>query len=89
MQVLWFLASHCLYDETPLKDIQAALPLNLPLEDMSQAQRSAAMATLCRKAAKAWRAAETFFFRTRARYTGKGSACFTNELSHRNFRGIP
>ena len=44
MQVVWFLASHCLYDETPLKDIQAALPVNLPLEDMSEAQRSAAMA---------------------------------------------
>jgi hypothetical protein len=58
MQVLWFLTSHCLYDETPLKDIQAALPINLPLEEMSQGQRSAAMATLCRKAAKAWRTAE-------------------------------
>jgi hypothetical protein len=58
LTVLWVLISHCLYEETPLLPIQAALPTSTPLEDMSEAKRSAAWKNLCAQVAKAWRDAE-------------------------------
>ena len=59
LETIWVLVSHCLFEETPIQPIQAALPTETPLEDMSEAKRSAALKAVCRKIADAWRAAET------------------------------
>jgi hypothetical protein len=58
LAVLWVLVSQCLYEETPLQPMQAALPTSSPLEEMSEAKRSAAWKNLCGQVAKAFRNAE-------------------------------
>jgi TIR domain len=56
--VLWVLVSDCLYKETPLEILQAALPVSRPLEAMTKAEKSAALKKLCEKIAKALKDAE-------------------------------
>jgi hypothetical protein len=56
--VLWVLVSDCLYKNTPLKPIQAALPTKEPLEAMSKAGASAALKTLCEKIEDVWMKSE-------------------------------
>ena len=58
LPVLWILVSQCLYENTPLGAIQAALPTAISLEEMQEAKRGAALKTLCRKAEAAWKASE-------------------------------
>lgn len=59
LAVLWVPVSHCLFEETPLHHIQAAIPTGTPIEDLSDSRRNAALKTICRKTADAWRTAET------------------------------
>jgi hypothetical protein len=59
LEILWFLVSHCLYEKSPLQPIQAALPTSKPLEDMTEANRSAALKILCQHIERAWMASET------------------------------
>ena len=58
LQVLWVLVSECLYEKTALASIQAALPTDISLEELSKAKKSAALKTLCRKIDDAWKASE-------------------------------
>ena len=46
LEVLWVLVSDCLYKQTPLQPIQAALPTSPTLEAMSKAARSTALKTV-------------------------------------------
>ena len=57
--MVWVLVSHCAYEVTPLAPIQAALPPETPLEDMSEPKKKAALKALCFKIANALEAAET------------------------------
>jgi len=41
--VVWVLVSHCAYEVTPLAPIQAALPPETPLDDMSEPKKKAAL----------------------------------------------
>lgn len=59
LAILWVPVSHCLFEETPLRDIQAAIPTETPLEDLPDSKRNAALKIICRKIGDAWRAAET------------------------------
>lgn len=58
VKVLWVLVSDCLYKETALERIQAALPTSAPLEGMREAERSAALRGLCEQMKAAWLAYE-------------------------------
>ena len=49
LQVIWVLVSSCLYEDTFLESIQAALPTNLPLEDMTEAKKNASLKSICGK----------------------------------------
>jgi hypothetical protein len=59
LAVLWVPVSHCLFEATPLQHIQAAIPTETPLEDLSDSRRNAALKGICRTMAEKWRAAET------------------------------
>lgn len=48
LQVIWVLVSHCLYEDTPLEGIQAALPTSSALEEMSESKKNAALKTICK-----------------------------------------
>ena len=43
LEVVWVLVSHCAYEVTPLAPIQAALPPETPLDDMSEPKKKAAL----------------------------------------------
>jgi hypothetical protein len=47
LEVVWVLASHCLWKETELEPLQAVLPTSVSLEDMSEAKKSAALKAIC------------------------------------------
>jgi hypothetical protein len=54
LTILWVLVSDCLYKKTPLEPIKAALPIDKPLEAMSNAARSTALRMLWEKIEAAW-----------------------------------
>lgn len=58
LAILWVLASPCLWEMTPLHAIQSALPTSIPLQEMAEAKRNAALKVLGQKMADAWKAAE-------------------------------
>src|SRR5207249_1749011 len=54
LKILWVMVSHCLYEETPLEAIQAALPTAIPLDGMREADKNAALKKLCKAIKAAW-----------------------------------
>lgn len=46
-KIIWIPVRHCLYEETPLVDYQAAIDPSYPLESLSKPQRSAALKKVC------------------------------------------
>jgi hypothetical protein len=53
VKLLWILASPCLYEHTPLVDIQAAHDFSRPLDSLSKSKRAAVMKAICQKIAEA------------------------------------
>jgi hypothetical protein len=59
LALLWVLVSPCLWEETPLQSIQAALPTAIALQEMPEAKRSAALKQFCQQIGRAWKSSET------------------------------
>jgi TIR domain len=47
--IFWVYVSSCLYDETEIKDYQAAHEISKPLDSLTPAKRNAVLADVCRK----------------------------------------
>lgn len=47
--ILWVCVSTCLYEETEIKDYQAAHDISKPLDILTPAQQNAVLANVCRK----------------------------------------
>jgi len=54
LRVLWVMLSHCLYEETPLQELQAALPTDPPLDALSESKKNQALKVLCQKMKQSW-----------------------------------
>ncbi len=58
LAVVWVLLSECVWEETPIVSIQAALPTNRPLEAQPADGKNKALKDLCRQIDRAWNASE-------------------------------
>src|ERR1039458_610149 len=58
LEVVWVLGSECVWEETPIESIQAALPTDRPLEALSVASKNKALKDLCGQIDRAWKASE-------------------------------
>jgi hypothetical protein len=47
--IFWLLVSDCLYEETEIKDYQAAHDISKPLDSLTPAERNAVLADVCRR----------------------------------------
>jgi hypothetical protein len=48
LEVIWLLVSHCLWEESPLESLQAALSTSVPLKDLNETQCDAEFKKLCK-----------------------------------------
>jgi eukaryotic-like serine/threonine-protein kinase len=53
VKLIWVLLSACFYEQTPLRDIQAAHEIDRPLDTLGKAKRNAVLKAICQRIAEA------------------------------------